>query len=230
MCMKDMYKVTLLAFILALCVYSPVIAEEKAKDKINEPGQEYRALQISPIFSQLVLLSLPKGFKVVFENMGQDGKTYIREAVLEGETVDQWSQMITVTGVKGEVAVPNVAPKVFAERFATRFKGACPDTFFAKALAATKISEQDAFIILIGCGSVQRNGGAKQSETALVIVIKGSADYYTIQWAERGDASSQPIAPNEAEWIERFKKLNPIKICPRTPGEAAPYPSCINQK
>ncbi len=63
-----------------------------------------------------------------------------------------------------------------------------------------------------------------------MIAIKGAADYYSIQWAERGPASAKPIAPDDARWGDRFKQLSPIKLCPLVPGEAAPYPSCVEQK
>ena len=51
---------------------------------------------ISPIFGQLVAFSQPLGFVVAFEQPTAD--RYIREAVPNGETIDDWSQMITVTG------------------------------------------------------------------------------------------------------------------------------------
>jgi hypothetical protein len=217
-----------LLFFAFVCVYSSAMAQEKAKDGINDSREQgYSVKAISPIFSQLVMLSLPKGFKTVFEN--SNGNQYIREAVLEGETVDQWSQMITVTGAKGLVANQNPNAQLFAGQIASVFKRACPDTFSAKALGAIKISGQDAFIAVASCGTV-RSGAAAHSETALLIAIKGSADYYTVQWAERETASSQPMVPDEGKWIDRFGKLNPIKICAVVPGEAAPYPSCIDQK
>jgi hypothetical protein len=107
---------------------------------------------ISPIFSQLVMLSFPKGFKTVFEHT--NGKQYTREAVLEGETVDQWTQMITVTGAKGLAANRNLTAQSFVERIASGFKGACPDTYSAEAVGAMKFSGRDAFVILAGCGSI----------------------------------------------------------------------------
>src|SRR5207244_3534221 len=54
---------------------------------------------ISPVFGQLVAFSMPSSFVVVSENA--NGPNYIREAVPKGETVDRWTQMITLTGVKG---------------------------------------------------------------------------------------------------------------------------------
>ena len=37
---------------------------------------------------------------------------------------------------------------------------------------------------IASCGRVEF-GADKHSETALIVAIKGSADYYTVQWAER---------------------------------------------
>jgi hypothetical protein len=222
------HRVTLAFLALASLVCSSAMAEEKARRDIDQPGEQGASLQaISPIFSQLVMLSLPRGFKTVSErtNAGQ----YLREAVLERETVDRWSQMITVTGAKGLAANPDVTAQSFAGRIAAGFKRACPDTFAAKGLGARKVSGQDAFVALASCGTVQA-GASKHSETALLVAIQGAADYYSIQWAERAAASSQPLTLDEAKWTERFRNLSPIKVCPRISGEAAPYPSCINQK
>jgi hypothetical protein len=213
---------------LASCVFSSAVAQDRTKDDIDAlRAQGYSVRMISPIFSQLVMLSLPKGFKTVFENT--TGNQYTREAVLDAETVDQWSQMITVTGAKGLAANPDVSAQTFVERIASGFKGACPDTYSAKTLGARKISGRDAFVILAGCGTAPSEG-TKHSESALLISIKGASDYYTIQWAERGPASNWPIVFDDAAWMDRFDKLNPIKICRLVPREALPYPSCVNQK
>jgi hypothetical protein len=211
---------------LASGIAIPAYAQDKADiEALREQG--YSVRMISPIFSQLVMLSLPKGFATVFEDT--NGNQYTREAVLDGETVERWSQMITVTGAKGLAANPRVTAQSFVEQIAGGFKNACPETFSAKGLGALKFSGRDAFIALAGCGTVSSDGGA-HSESALLIAIKGAADYYTIQWAERGTAAARPMTYDEAMWKERFNKLSPIKLCPIKSGEAPPYPSCVNQK
>jgi hypothetical protein len=219
---------TILLPLVLAWVCSAANAQPSTQDKVEElRKQGYSVQAISPVFSQLVLLSLPAGFKAASENT--KGDFYIRESVPAGETVDRWTQMITVTGAKGLAANPNVTPQSVAGGIATGFQRACPSTFFAKGLGALKISGQDAFVALASCGTAP-SGPDKHSETAMVIAIKGAADYYTIQWAQRGAASDRALAPDEALWADRFKQLNPIKVCTPVPGEAAPYPSCINQK
>lgn len=180
---------------------------------------------ISPIFGQLVTFSMPQAFVVVGENI--NGPSYIREAVLKGETANRWTQMITVTGAKGLVANANVTPETFAASIASGFKSACPDTFVAKGVGPVKFGDQDGYVALASCGSVV-SAPDKHSETALVVAVKGSADYYTLQWAERTPASGKPVI-DEAKWLERLRQLQPIRLCPIVPGEAPPYPSCVNK-
>jgi hypothetical protein len=180
---------------------------------------------ISPIFGQLVMFAMPGNFAAIGENT--NGPSYIREAVPKGETAERWTQMVTVTGAKGLVGNPKVSPEAFAGSIVGGFKSACPDSFAARALGPTKFGEYDGFVALAGCGRVEQ-APDKHSETALVITIKGSADYYTLQWAERTPASAMP-AIDDAKWQERLRLLQPIRLCPIVAGERAPYPSCADR-
>jgi hypothetical protein len=223
-----MFRVALFAAALVAGISSGVQAQEKSQANTGSPGALGSSVRsITPIYSQLVVFSFPAGFNTVFEN--SKNNRYIRESVLKGETVDRWSQMITVTGAQGLAVNPNGSPQGFLENIAGGFKRACPDTFSIRGLGALKISGFDGFAGVVGCGTVD-SGGTKHSEAALLISIKGSADYYTVQWAERAAPSNQPIALGDEKWAARFKQLNPIKICPVVPGEPAPYPSCLDQK
>jgi hypothetical protein len=178
---------------------------------------------ISPVFGQLVAFSMPASFVVVSENA--NGANYIREAVLKGETVERWTEMITLTSVKGLAGNPKVSPESFAGSIAGGFKAACPDSFTAKGFGATKFGDQGAYVAVASCGRIESSAD-KHSETALVVSVKGSADYYTLQWAERGPAAGKS-AVDEAKWQARLRQLQPIRLCPILSGERAPYPSCV---
>ncbi|HTQ98414.1 MAG TPA: hypothetical protein VMH83_00425 [Candidatus Acidoferrum sp.] len=188
-------------------------------------AQAYAVTAISPIFSQLVAFSFPKGFTNVFEDAKPTG--YLREAVLDGETPDQWTQMLTITGAKDLAKNPNVTPQLFADRMAGGFKNACPTSFSGALIGNLKFGDYDGFGAVVSCGSTDAKNATLHSEAALIIVIKGASDFYTLQWAERGASSAAPLKFDEAKWKPRFQQLMPIKLCPIVPGEAAPYPSCI---
>ncbi|MDH2346499.1 hypothetical protein [Bradyrhizobium sp. SSUT77] len=85
----------------------------------------------------------------------------------------------------------------------------------------------EGFVAVIGCGRVD-SGPTRHSETALLVTLKGTTDYYTIQWAERGPESDEPPV-NDDRWQARLRALSPIELCPILAGEAAPYPSCVNK-
>jgi hypothetical protein len=182
---------------------------------------------ISPVFGQLVRFSMPTKFMTVSENTKE--AFYIREAVLKGETINQWSQMITITGAKGLASAPNFSPQGLAGSIAGGFKKTCPDSFAAKGLGETKFGDRDAFVAVAGCGKVGA-GADQHSETALIVAVKGTSDAYTIQWAERSASISSAADIDEAKWQGRLRELMPIRLCAIVAGEAAPYPSCLQQK
>jgi hypothetical protein len=182
---------------------------------------------ISPVFGQLVRFSMPAKFVTASENTEEN--FYIREAMPKGETVNAWTQMITVTGSRGMAASANFSPQKLAASIALGFKKACPESFVVKDLGETRLGDQDAYLAVASCGKVNSSADG-HSETALIVAVKGTADAYTIQWAERTPLASSPPGINEAIWRERLRELMPIRLCAIVPGEAAPYPSCLQQK
>jgi hypothetical protein len=222
----SMFRLIAVGVALVLSVSGMAKADDltRAMDAAHAQGSSVSI--ITPVFSQLVMLSFPKGFKpAAFEKT--QGNFYIQESVLDGETVEAWSQLITLTGFKGLAADPGMTPQLLVARIAGSFKSACPDTFALQGLGPVKIGAYDGFAALAGCGSVR---GANHSETAYILGVKGTVDFYTVQWAERTPASATSAVLDVEKWSTRFKQLTPIKLCARVPGEPKPYPSCVNQK
>lgn len=213
-----------LIFLLALICASPGLATAEETSKTGT--QAANPIVISPIFGQLVMFTLPADFTTVSEQ--PTAETYIREAVLKGETVDQWSQMITVTGAKTTPTHPDLSAQYFAAQIAAGFQKACPATFSVKPLGPTSISGEEAFVAIASCGKVDASTD-KHAETALIVSIKGADSIYTVQWAERAPANAENLTIDEAKWKARLAKLAPIRICPIKPGEKPPYPSCVDE-
>jgi hypothetical protein len=209
----------------ALLLLLPWLDVEPAR--AQQPKAPAAFTVISPIFGQLVAFSQPASFVPAHENA--TATSYIREAVLKGETVHQWTQMITVTGAKGLSARAEITPTLFAGTIAGGFRNACPQTFAALGLGEIDVAGYKGFAAVASCGLVSQGGGTR-SETALILVIKGASDYYTIQWAERGAATQQALAIDKAVWAKRLGQLGPIRLCPIVPGEKAPYPSCLRAR
>jgi len=197
-----------------------------SSDDLNKYVHTHGSMkQIAPIFSQLVLVSPPSNFRPVFEHLNNSGLSYIHESVPEGESTAQWTQMITVTGVKGLASRLNITPQFLAADLAKRFDTACPASFSDLNLGEVQLSGAYGYAMVASCGTVTADGST-HSESTLILEIRGSSDDYSVQWAVRGPASAQPIALDEAAWRARLQGLQPIKLCPMVPGEQMPYPSC----
>ena len=186
---------------------------------------------ITPVFHQLVAFNLPPGFKIDAPEQG-NAKSYLRETVLKGETVEHWTQMITLTGARGAVTAGLTAQRMVGN-IADRYKSACPGTFAFENVGKVEISGQNGYLALLSCGHVADEGGtagAVHSETAVILAIAGTEDMYTLQWAERTHASDTPLPFDDAKWQARMTRLKAIRICTRVEGEKEPYPSCLAKK
>ena len=183
---------------------------------------------IAPIFSQLVVWQMPAGFHGDYETTR--GDSYIIEAVPRGQTVQDWRQIVTITGLKGAATDTRATPTDLAANLAKRFKDDCPDSYEGREMDAPVVEGHAAYAALISCGSLPPEDQLPaHSETALVVAIQGAHDFYTVQWSERGAPQDGPMRQDMATWYARLKSLQPIAVCDRVPGEQAPFPNCLAQ-
>ena len=184
---------------------------------------------VTPVFTQLVMFSLPAEFKSSKPTYEKNsGSFYIREQVPEGETLGKWSRMITLTATSGLASNPSATPQAMLARMTAGFQRNCPETFSSAAPGAQRVDGYDAYEVIVSCGRLQSDKQA-YSESAIMLTLKGSNDYYTLQWTERGRDSAQPVAIDVGYWTKQLARLNPIKLCPIVAGEAAPYQSCVRR-
>ena len=184
---------------------------------------------VTPVFTQLVMFSLPAEFKSSKPTYEKNsGSFYIREQVPEGETLGKWSRMITLTATSGLASNPSATPQAMLARMTAGFQRNCPETFSSAAPGAQRVDGYDAYEVIVSCGRLQSDKQA-YSESAIMLTLKGSNDYYTLQWTERGRDSGQPVAIDVGYWTKQLARLNPIKLCPIVAGEAAPYQSCVRR-
>jgi hypothetical protein len=163
------------------------------------------------VYSQIVSYAVPAGFVGAYTN--DSGTHFILEQVPEGETVNKWTQMITVTGDSGAVSYPGLTNEMFYESIAKNFRRDCPHSYSSNVLSHEKVGDHDMLVAVVGCGTAYPTG-EQYSEEALVIVIHGKEDYYSIQWAERSKASPAPLPLDRTKWGDRLKRLKPIELIP----------------
>ena len=194
----------------------------------ESPAEPHLAV-VTPVFTQLVMFSVPPEFKSQKPTYERNsGSFYIREQVPDGETPGKWSRMITLTGTRGLATNPNVTPQAMLARMSADFQRNCPDSFSAAAPGPQKVDGYDAYEVIVSCGRAP-SGKESYSESAIMLTVKGANDYYTLQWTERGHDSAATRPIDVAYWTRQLARLDPIRLCPIVPGEGAPYPSCARR-
>lgn len=195
---------------------------------VTAPAAAEDWVSVTPVFSQIVAFKAPDGFVPAFEGPGTDN--YIQEAVLDGETADAWSQMLTLTGLKDAVGTGEHLGTIgYANALAESYAKSCPNSFQAQEMPTGDVpGAREVFAALMGCGEVE--DGSKIAEGAVIVVLAGAKDIYTVQWAERFDVTQGPHIFDPKDWQDRLTFLTSgTRICDPVAGEAPPYPSCTGQ-
>ena len=178
---------------------------------------------VLPVFHRLLAFTLPVPFKMSFERT--TGNIYVREHVPEGETVDEWTRMISVSGVQGLAYNADATLPAYLQALARGWQRHCPDTYVALDLGPQPLVKEPSFASVASCGRVS-SGGKGHSETTVMLAIKGPDDFYVLQWTEKGSDSSHPPTLDSKRWSARLAQLGPVQLCPIVPGEGPPYRSC----
>lgn len=195
-------------FLMAATLALPVAAEE-----MTATTQAY---------GRIVSFPLPAGFAAATER--EANGSYILEFLPEGETVDDWSQMITLSAARG-VAQEVGTPLEMGLRIGDGFQAACPTTFWGSDEGVQPVDGAEAaHLLAFSCG----DAGSGQSETALILVALSGEDVFTLQWAARGPAVDEPLRPEPGLWQVRGVPVLGLRLCPVKLGEAPPYPSCLD--
>jgi hypothetical protein len=181
---------------------------------------------VVPIFSQLLVFSTPNDFKAAGEAL-RDNR-YVQRSVPVGQSLDRWTEMITVTGEKDAATLPGVSPQKVAENMAGAWKQGCPESFAAASFGPVKVERYDGFATVIACGAADVDKA--RSQTLMVVAIRGERDVYTLQWTERGPPSKTPPAIDARRWQDRLARIAPVRLCTIEPGEAPPFPRCLGKR
>ena len=206
-------------------VAAPAGAQPSAENHLDAlPRVASSTPTITPIYGQLLLFSMPAGFRAV-DDADVAGK-YVQRSLPNGQNLDRWSEMIVVTGEK-DAAASQVSAQRHAEIVAASMRQSCPTTFSVASFGAVKVERHDGFATVLACGTV--DPARPQSQTLLLVTIKGARDVYTLQWVERGTPSAAPLVIVPARWQDRLARIGPVRLCAIVPREAPPYPSCTGR-
>jgi hypothetical protein len=130
------------------------------------------------------LVSYPKDFKIGWQKTQE--RSVWAEWIPSGQTVDNWTDMLTVQIYYGA----KVGAEAFLQNVGTRYMNDCPGTT-AKGIFTGQTNGYVVSMLLLRC---PRNPKTGKPETTAFRVIKGTEGLYSVQYAWRSSPSDQDVA------------------------------------
>ncbi len=148
------------------------------------------------IEAENLLFSPPKDFKIGFQS--QRNNSLMTEWVPATETVEDWTQMLTVQIYRGAT----VDPATFLQGVGKRYMDSCPGTT-AKGIYTGQVNGYIVSMLLLKCPN---NPGTGKPETTAFRVIKGNDALYSVQRAWRA-------VPSDHDVDEVMRFLAKVTVC-----------------
>lgn len=141
---------------------------------------------VAALQNENLLTPLPSGFKVGFAT--ENSRVTMHEFVPVGETVDDWSRMVTAQIFLG---LNNVDPDRFANRLAARWKSGCAGGEAQKIRSGI----ENGYNFSLWIFTCPLNPGTKKPENMWLKAISGADSLYSVQYAYRRELSKDLIEP-----------------------------------
>ena len=144
-----------------------------------------------------LLVALPQGFKVGFQDSGNGMN--MQEWVPANETVQNWTEMVTVQVF---LKRSDLDPVQFLATMAQQWAGACKGSTATPA-ATGKTNGYASATTLLRCPLLASSG---KPETTMIKAIKGGDSFYVVQRAARS-------VPGEAQLARTKAYLETVSVC-----------------
>lgn len=149
------------------------------------------------LVNENLLTTAPTGYHVGFRNKTDDG--LITEWVPAGETVENWTEMVTVQVFYHL----RVSPEAFMSNLETRWLKSCPGAGPAQPIANAVENGYPTLVWLLNC---PQNPASGKMEITWFKAVQGNDSFYLVQKAFRFAPSKEQIG----RWVGYLKA---VRVC-----------------
>jgi hypothetical protein len=141
-------------------------------------------------------VTMPQDFKIGYKS--SHDSMYMQEWVRKNETVDNWSELITIEIVYGKHFDTGLFLKMIGGRWLTDCPGSKPNNIYTGQANGYKVS-----MFILNC---PLNPKTMKPENTTFRAIQGNDSFYLVQWATKFD-----ITPEQRENITKF--FSTVNVC-----------------
>ena len=195
------YLANSVAVLMVMVIAAPALAADPpATAPPAAPGR---------LVDENVMTPLPEGFQVA--RQARDGPTIIAEYVPAGETVADWSRMVTVQVLQN---LKGVDPDDFARGIESTWEAACAGADVRKL----EDGQERGYGYSLWQFNCPLNTQAGKPENSTIKLIKGQDALYVVQYALRSALTRENAAPMTAYlasvWVCDTRRAD--RACPTT--------------
>lgn len=169
----------------------------------------------APVFGREIQFHLFGTFEPAYE--AKNDRQMILEFVPQGETVQNWTRMITLSALRGTGSAP-ISTAEMQQRFFDTSKG-CETQNFSRVIASGRLADGTEYNLSSnGCGSTAASGypGAVsgRGEQFIALLLRDDQNVAVLQYAERGASFVRDQPPIGDEAVEAvMSRFRSIAFC-----------------
>lgn len=196
----------ILGLLLSNSVFAAQALDDISSVKTNKGGQT--AINV---FDNVFSFNTPYGYHAVYEHKFQEG--YVFDSAPEGQSIENWTSLITVTGQEKLATVPGMNLDKMMDLYSKGLKDICPNSFSQVDTPALNNSSLPVKTSIMRCGKVKNSNNSYSSHTMVMNIIRGAEDIYTLRYIELGPVKKKLNANDVNYFIEKNNLLSPVVVC-----------------
>lgn len=180
--------------------------------RVKEPD---RSLSLSvPLYGGILIFKLVDDFEPAFQ--AQNAQQFIKEYVPEGETVKNWTRMVTVHAMRNGGKILRTNQEIVETFGASR---ACTGHAFSRLISEENRDHGLSLTIFTsGCGentsAAYQDAIGGTGEQNLIFMFRDPDHLQMLQYAERGKSFAENDEPLGSEEIQALRaSLGPVVFC-----------------
>jgi len=204
-----------------------IVAGSALSFQATAKAEETDAVSTLDVFGAQVEVPIPfKRVKTGSDFSEQNAMQYLAEFVPAGQSVYDWTEMVSVRGYDARIFDGAAAFQVM-DLIAQQISQSCPDSFVEESLPGPVIGKFETAAALLGCRPVQTSQipglGAGQAEIGVFVVVRSERTFFELHHSRRaiGDMAGFDDSGDPAVQQALHEFLGRIRICIKSPDGGA---------
>lgn len=165
-----------------------------------------------PLHYRILTFDMLRSFVPVYQ--AQNETSFIAEYLPDGQTFENWTEMVTVTAVTGgdrpELTHPELVDLLFNSL------DGCDGSFRYRALRSASTGDVSAVVVNRSCALVAQSaypGAYNIGEQNLIIHFRDGVNHYSLQYAVRKEFKGNKAPFTDAAVEPQLAKFGEITLC-----------------